>query len=156
MGTSRWVSCWGHRAGSHSALGEAPNQVLPVTEMGLRASRTPWACMHVVLYLLSDTCVNWLAWASQGVGSPPFCWLLRGIRTLEGGVLAGPVQTGGWAPEWSRPDCDLPAPGTQTPPEAFPHIGLCRAIGHPGAGWGLGVGVRWALRTQLTPQNDLC
>lgn len=31
------------------------------------------------------------------------------------------------APGWPGPDCDLPAPGTQTLPEAFPRVGLCRA-----------------------------
>lgn len=68
-----------------------------------------------------------LAWVPPGTGLPPYGWSIRSIPMPEGGILTGPVWIGGLTPGWHSPDCDLPAPGTQTLPEAFPCVGLCRA-----------------------------
>lgn len=68
-----------------------------------------------------------LAWVPPGTGLPPYGWSIRSIPMPEGGILTGPVWIGGLTPGWHSPDCDLPAPGTQALPEAFPCVGLCRA-----------------------------
>lgn len=40
------------------------------------------------------------AWASPGVGLPPFGWHIRGIQMQEGVGLPGPVHKGGLASGW--------------------------------------------------------
>ena len=68
----------------------------------------------------------------------------------EGGILTGPVWIGELTPGWHSSDCDLPAPGTQTLPEAFPRVGLCRATD----AWELGGACVWVSggHTMHTPE----